>query len=71
MLAACFLPTTSIGHYSKERVMGWFSSRKSDKRRSDREVSAYDGKPLNTYTGTVNGRRVTVRSSWKPGDPDR
>lgn len=33
--------------------------------------SKYDGKPTHKYSGTVNGRRVTVYSSWTPGDPDR
>jgi hypothetical protein len=37
----------------------------------DRPVSARDGRPLNTYGGVVNGRRVTVYSSWRPGDPGR
>lgn len=33
--------------------------------------SKYDGRPLKTYTGHVNGRRVVVFSSWRPGEPDR
>src|SRR6185437_11621669 len=37
----------------------------------DRPVSARDGRPLNMYGGVVNGRRVTVYSSWRPGDPGR
>lgn len=38
---------------------------------SEEGRSDYDGRRLNTYTGVVNGRRVTIHSSWRPGDPDR
>lgn len=34
-------------------------------------VSDYDGQPLREYNGQVNGRQITVYSSWREGDPDR
>lgn len=47
--------------------MGLFSRKKP----ADRERSDYNDQPLRRYPGTVNGRRVEVYSSWKPGDPNR
>jgi hypothetical protein len=48
-----------------------FRNKKTSEEKSEEDRSDYDGRRLNTYTGVVNGRRVTVHSSWRPGDPDR
>jgi hypothetical protein len=48
-----------------------FGSNESGDDGNEHGASDYDGRPLREYHGTVNGRQVTVYSSWRPGDPDR